>query len=335
MTTVAPYRPRPRRDPRVRAFLWEGVYHGLAFGLLAGVALWGLLLLGGAALAESAGRAGTTITACGITGALLVACWFWGYRGLAVIAPDLVAACVPAVLWLVRLFVRDEDPELQEQRVLATADALVRGALAVPAGIPVLLVLLGRGQFRPTSAWRLGLASAGLGVAWLVLASHGWNWLVAWRPPAPPPGPDPRARARMLREQAETDSALQLAVAKAKIARSKGNPRRAISILEGALRDAQAQGRSVAHLQLHWLLGWLYADTGDIYGAQVMFRIVSDLAEPGSHMHREALAALERLERRAQVEEALGGSSTRILRDDTNARPGDENLSNGTAPASP
>ena len=138
---------------------------------------------------------------------------------------------------------------------------------------------------------------------WAVLLAIGKLWLL---PPAPPPppaptGPTPAQVEHARQADAELDSSLQLAVSRARRAKDEGRTDDAIDILQQALREAGATGRSVAHVQVHWLLGWLYADRGDRGAAMAMFRSVAELSEPGSQYYEQASAAFH--DRREQAED--------------------------------
>jgi tetratricopeptide (TPR) repeat protein len=318
--TVAPYRPRPKRDPRIARLFWQGIYYGIVVGLLAGAGVWGLLMLGGAApaLATDRTRSLLTLLGCGIYGLMAAAAWVWGWYGILLMRDDALAVTGAWVAWVVRRFVRpwgaaeeeedDEEEELQqdEEEVVEEdandiAERLSRGLIAGFIGPPLLLTLVLARGVRPLTAAALRvMALCGL-VAWTLVTVAGWRWLMA-APPAPSRAALKQAQeeaARAARWDAEFNSTLQLAVARAKRARAAGDDQRAIQILEQALRETEAQGRSVAHLQLHWMLAWLYAKTGNVDGAMVMFQTVLKLADPGSVEAREAAAALQRLSRKA------------------------------------
>jgi len=313
------YRPRPRRDRRVPEVFWQGVYYGISVGLLVGAAVWGLLLLGGAPLATDRVRALVTLAGCGAVGAAVVCSWVWGRRGLQLADHSLPRTLGDRLQWLMWLFVGGEDEAQREERVQAAARTLASRILAGPVGVPVMVVLGATGKAQPLAPAGL-VAVSGLGtLAWALLLVAWWQWLI---PPAPPTavGPSPAqiamAQARAEREQARLDSALQLAVARARRAKKVDKVQEAISILEQALQQAEAQGRSVAHLELHWMLAWLYADTGNLDGAIVMFKTVLELAEPGSTRYTEAQAAIDRLMRKAGYITAGGEADTRILQED-------------------
>lgn len=321
MHTVAPYRPRPKRDPRIARLFWQGIYYGLVVGLLAGTAAWGLLLLGGAApaLASDRTRSLLTLLGCGIYGLMAVCAWVWGWYGITLMEDDALAVTGPWVASLVGLFARSrregddmemegdaageetDEEDLPPDEPEEIAARLSRGLIAGLIGPPLLLSFVLARAVRPLTAGPLRLmAFSGL-VAWILVTAAGWRWLMA-APARPSPAAVKQAQeeaARAERWDAEYNSTLQLAVARAKRARDAGDDGRAIQILEQALRRAEAQGRSVAHLQLHWMLAWLYAKTGNVDGAMVMFQTVLKLAEPGSVEAREAAAALQRLSRKA------------------------------------
>lgn len=296
MATVTPYQPRRRRQPRpeVTYDLWQGIYLACVLGLPLGVAPWGLVALGGGPVLASRDRAVISLAACGLTGALAAASWGWGARWLERFAADLVRAVGDWLQPLLRPFTASAgDPD----QVLAIASfRFARAVLALPVGVPgMLLHVLSR-------ATRV---ASGLTVFFLILGFVGWTvglrlgWLRLLAPvPVPPPPPSPAETLNAARQEALFDSDLQLAVAKAKRAKSAGDNAKAIAVLEGALRDAQAQGRSVAHAELHWYLAWLYAAEGDTAGAIVMFQTVQELADPDSEMAVEAAAAAQRLSRK-------------------------------------
>ncbi len=317
MGSVTPYRPRPRRDPRVRQLLWQGVASGLVGGLLAGVPLWLFLLLGGAPLAQDRTHAVLTLAAGGAFGACAVCAWVWGRWGLPLVAGDALEAAGGRIAGVVARLAPAEDPG-DNASAQSTGVAVVRGALAAPAGIPVMLMLLIGGRVRRLAPIPLGFMLVLGTVFWLLVLTAGWQWAVLAAPAAAPtaPTPTPAERARMARRSAELDSSLQLAVAKAKRAKNAGDLPTATGILEQALRDARAQGRSVSHLQLHWFLGWLYADQGNLDGAMVMFQTVLGLAEPGSRPYLEAEAALQRLAKRSAMRTTGPEPSSRILAED-------------------
>jgi hypothetical protein len=337
---VTAYRPKVRRDPQVTHLFWQGVYYGIVVGLLAGAGLWGFLLLGGAgpALAADRGRTLLTLVSCGVFGGGLICVWVWGYQALLLTGPEIVATFGDRLGSLVGLFFRDEEVEDRELRVAAASQDLARGLLALPAGLPLMVVLGFRGKLAQLATLPLGLLSGLSAVAWVLLIAAGWQWLLFVKPKEPPkpPVPSPQERLDTARQEAEMDSALQLAVAKAHRARAAGDPDKAIKILEEALRDADLQGRSVAHLQLHRLLGWLYAKQGNVDGAMVMFQTVTRLAPPDSPEMQEAQAALERLTRKAEAASGVSSAPvpTKVL--DQDAEPaGASNSASGAAPLSP
>ena len=319
MTQVSPYRPKLRTDPQVLQLLWRGIYYGIAVGLLVGAGVWGFLLLGGAPVAADQTRAVLTLAAGGLLGAAAVCSSIWGARGLQAVGTDLVEAVAYRLEWFLWPFIPESERYDREQRVEAASQAVARAILAAPAGVPVMVALLSSRKIRPLALLPLGMLTA-LGAAiWILVLVTGWHWAITPNiaPPQPPAVNQALARARAGRESAQLDSALQLAVARAKRAKADGDNPRATQILEQALRDAEAQGRSVAHLQLHWLLAWLYADRGDIHGAMTMFRTVLDLAEPDSEMAEEADAALRRLAKKATREAQGAETPTVILEEDS------------------
>lgn len=318
METVAPYRPRPKRDARIARLFWQGVYYGIVVGLLAGAAAWGLLMLGGAtpALATDRVRSLLTLLGCGIYGALVVSSWVWGWYAGTLMDDDALTVTGSWVQSLVGLFARSraasdddsEDEESDDEDVAEDdpqdiAQRLARGLLAGLIGPPLMLTFMLSRAVRPLTAAPLRIMALSGLVAWLLVTAAGWQWLMAT-----PARPNPTAAvaahkqaARAERWDAEYNSGLQLAVARAKRARDAGEDQRAIQILEQALREAEVRGRSVAHLQLHWMLGWMYAKTGNVDGAMVMFQTVLQLAEPGSVEAAEASAAMQRLSQRAAI----------------------------------
>ena len=317
--TTSPYRPRPKRDPEVSQLFWQGVYHALVVGLLAGLGLWAFLLLGGAPLASDPNRAVLTLAAWGLFAAAAVCSSVWGHRGLRMVGADLVAAVGYQVEWLVRPFVPEGDVPDRARRVEATAQGLARMILAAPAGIPIMVALAAGGRVRAVNPGALGMLAFLGAVMWVLLAGTVWQWAVVKGagPRAAPVVSATESRAETMRRSAALDSRLQLAVARAKRAKAEGDMATATDILEQALRDAEAEGRSVAHLQLHWQLAWLYAERGNTDGAMVMFQTVLDLAAPDSEEHEEALAALRRLAARAGAGAALHEPHSRVLEEDT------------------
>lgn len=316
---TSPYRPRPKRDPQVPQLFWQGVYHALVVGLLAGLGVWAFLLLGGAPLAPDPNRAVLTLAAWGLFAAAAVCAWVWGYRGLRMVGEDLVEAVGYHLEWLVWPFVPEGDVPDRGRRVEARAQGLARAVMAAPAGIPVMVALAAGGKVRPINPSALGMLTFLGAVMWLLMAGTVWQWAVVRSPgpPAPTVAGASETRAEAMRRSAELDSRLQLAVARAKRAKADGDLMAATDILEQALRDAEAEGRSVAHLQLHWHLAWLYAARGNTDGAMVMFQTVLDLAEPDSEEHREARAALRRLAARTGAEAALHEPHSQLLEEDT------------------
>lgn len=314
MQTVAPYRPRPRRDARIERLFWQGIYYGIVVGLLAGAAAWGLLMLGGAApaLATDRVRSLLTLVGCGVYSLLAVTSWVWGWFAAPLMDDDALDVTGPWVQSLVRLFARarasssEDSEEVDEEDVpdddpRDIASRLARGLIAGLIGPPLMLSFALARAIRPLTVAPLRVMAVSGLAAWVLVTAAGWRWLMAM-----PPRPDSAAiqqaheqAARAERWDAEYNSNLQLAVARAKRARDAGHDQRAIEILETALREAEAHGRSVAHLQLHWMLGWLYAKAGNTDGAMVMFQTVLQLAEPGSVEATEATAALQRLSKRA------------------------------------
>lgn len=310
MATARPYHPKTKRDPLVGEVFWEGVYYGLACGLLAGGGVWVFVMLGGAPVAASRGHAALTLAGCGLFGLLAVSSWVWGARGLELTAPGLVTAAGLRLEWLLWPFIPESADQDRGERVGAAARRLARALLALPAGLAVMIALGASGQVRPLRGGPLAALSALALILWLGVAVQGAHALLGpRRVPAPArPAVDLAAAERLRQERvaAETDSALQLAVAKAKRAKARGEDLLAISTLETALNDAHIEGRSVAHLELHRQLGWLYARQGNVPLAAVMFETVLRLAEPGSPQAREATATLARLHDRAAVEHAGG-----------------------------
>lgn len=315
---ASPYRPRPKRDPEVPGLFWQGVYHALVVGLLAGLGVWAFLLLGGAPLASDPQRAVLTLAAWGLFAAAAVCSWVWGHRGLRMVGADLVAAVGCHLEWLVRPFVPEGDTPDRGRRVEARAQDLARAVMAVPVGVPIMVALAAGGRVRAINPGALGMLAFLGAVMWLLLAGTTWQWAVARNaaPRATPAVSAAQARGETMRRSAELDSSLQLAVARAKRVKAEGDLATATDILEQALRDAEAQGRSVAHLQLHWHLAWLYAARGNTDGAMVMFRTVLDLADPDSEEYREARAALGRLASRAGAGAALEEPHSQVLEED-------------------
>ena len=305
MNSAAPYRPRTKRDPAIAGLFWRGVYSAAVFGLLSGAAIWGFLALGGAWEGKPRNHAVASLVACGVIGALAAAAWTWGACGLDRVGRDFLNRAGRRLEWLVWPFTpaSGEEGEDRRLRVELRARGFARTLLGLPVGIPIMAAIVGAGRTRElprASLWAL----AGIGLAfWVVLLSSTWQWALGGAPPPPPPPVSPAARIQQDRVAAELDSSLQLAVAKARRAKGHGDNLAAIRILEQALQDAESRGRPVAHLELHWLLGWLYAKENNPDGAIVMFETVLNLAEPGSSMARQAQVTIDRLQRRS----ALGG----------------------------
>lgn len=315
MESARPYRPRAKTDPRIPQLFWRGAYYGIVVGLLAGAALWGFLLLGGAPVAFTQTRTALTLLACGLFGTALIQVGVWGARGLEMVGQDLIDNVACRIEWLLWPFVPESEAYVREERVAAAAQSVARVMLAAPAGLPIMAALIAARKVSAIPKLALMILIALGAVLWLMVISVGWRWLMI-APPPPPLSPVRIAPPDLAtqRSDAEVDSALQLAVARADRAKADGDNQTAIAILELALRDADAQGRSVAHLQVHWLLAWMYAEEGDVPAAMVMFRAVLDLADPDGEQHREARAALRRLAAKERAQDA--GQPTRILQQD-------------------
>lgn len=298
MATSTPYQPRRRRQAPSEGLrdFWQGLYLACVLGLPIGAAAWGLVALGGGPVLASRERAVISLLGCGLTGALAAASWGWGARWLDRHAMDLVRAIADRLQPLLQRLAPGPDDEPEPAAISSYRCA--RALLAWPVGIPGALArVLGA----------RGAATTGLTTTLLLIGAAGWiiglrlGALRLLAPvPLPPPPPSPAETLHAAREEALFDSSLQLAVAKAKRAKSAGDNAKAIAVLEGALRDAQAEGRSVAHAELHWYLAWLYAAEGDTAAALVMFQTVQELAEPGSKMATEADRAVQRLSRKAR-----------------------------------
>ena len=83
---------------------------------------------------------------------------------------------------------------------------------------------------------------------------------------------------------------IQAVVDLARTHKGEGDLRQARELLEQALRA------DPGHVEAHYLLAWVHVDAGNRNLARGEFIATINLAEPGSEMHAEALAALERLE---------------------------------------
>jgi len=326
LTTVTPYRPRRKRDPRVAAIFWEGIYLALLVGLLAGAALWAFLVMGGAPFADSRARAVATLTACAGLGALFSCAWGWGRRALGTLAPDWVADVGARLEWLVWPFVMESQDEQYDrgEAVAQIAQTMATAILSPMLGLSLMTAVGASGKLRAFS--RGALTALGvLGAAiWIVLAVALWHWLfppvaaqIVEDPAAPElvvtGDPDP------VSNDANYDSNLELAVARAKMAKANGEQDRAVQILEQALRDARAQGRDVGHVELHRVLGWLYAGRGELAAAMVMFETVARLTPEDSPEHTEALQTLDRLARRAGLATAPVSTPSQVLEQDTDS----------------
>jgi hypothetical protein len=256
---------------------------------------WGFIALGGGPVLADRNRAVVSLAGCGLFGALAAASWVWGALWLDRFAPPLIGAVGCRLQWLVHPFVERAAQDRDLQTIRASC-RLSRALMALPVGVPGMAL---HATTRLTEAGPVlssALVIGGL-AAWLVGAHIGWSRLLA-PIPVPPPPPSGRAVLDAARDAAEYDSALQLAVAQAKRAKAAGRNEKAIQILQTALRDAQTQGRSVAHVGLHWYLAWLYAAEGDTTTALVMFQTVQELVDPDSKMATEAAGAIERLTRK-------------------------------------
>ncbi len=317
MKAAKPYTPKPKRDPRVGEMFWHGVYLSVLVGLLAGAALWGFLLLGGAPLVADRARAMATLISCALFGAAALCAWGWGRRGLELSGEALVNAAAPRVAWLVWAFTPESDEYDRAEETDRAGRRLVRGLLALPVGVPLMIAFATARKARPFAPGALwGLSALGAGM-WILLAVAGWQRLMPQ--PAPlvePVEPSVVERAEADQAQAEMDSALELAVARARRAKAQGNKGQAMRYLEDALRSASIDGRSVRHVQLHRNLAWLYAEGGNPAGAMVMFRMVLELADPGSDEQREAEAALKRLAFRSGLSASPASSPSQVLAED-------------------
>lgn len=330
MKTPRPYKPRRRRDPQIAAAFWAGVYRAVIVGLFAGLILWGLLLLGGAPLIRTRATAALSVLVCGLIGALLLAAWEWGRRTLALTASEVVTALGRRLEFLIWPFVGESETESETEdeagsesqedqdraaQVEHGARGLAQALLAPLVGIPMMAALLRRGQVRSFSA-RAVSALAVLGAAlWIVGAVVGWRWL---KPAPPPPPAETQVAAQPVTPQTDPryDSVLELAVAKARMAKDEGNTAEAITLLEQALSDVAMQGRDVSHPELHRNLAWLYAEEGNINGAIVMFETVLRLVPEGSVEWREAQGALTRLSLRSSEVLAPVGTDSTLLDED-------------------
>ena len=314
MSIPRPYKPRPKRDPRITQMLWAGAYFGLVVGLFAGLALWGLLVLGGAPLWVERGRAVLSLVLCGLLGAVAVAAWVWGYRGLELVGCELVTRTARLLRRPLTRLIRVEEESDREQVAATVGEDLARRLLAWPCGVPLAVHLGLSTTPRPLDAGPTGaLLGVGL-VGWIVVLVLAKSWLLPPPPPVPPrTGPTPGEIEHARQDEAETDSSLQLAVSRARRAKDAGDSEQAVAILQEALRNAGAAGRSVAHLQVHWMLGWLYADRGDRGAALAMFRAVTELSEPGTQFHEEAKAAFLRITSQLDEQEEVRRAPQRLL----------------------
>lgn len=314
MSIPRPYKPRPKRDPRINRVLWAGVYFGLVIGLFAGLAFWGLLVLGGAPLWVERGRAVLSLLLCGLMGALAVAAWVWGYRGLELVGSELVTRTGMLLKRPLIRLIRVDDEGDREQLATTMSENLARRLLAWPCGVPMALHLGLSTTPRPLDPGPTG-AFLGVGLAgWIVALVLAKFWLLPAPPPVPPQtGPTPMQIEHARQNEAEMDSTLQLAVSRARRAKDAGDSEQALAILQEALRNAGAAGRSVAHLQVHWMLGWLYADRGDKGAALAMFRAVTELSEPGTQFHEEAKAAFLRISEQLSEQEEVRRAPQRLL----------------------
>jgi hypothetical protein len=297
VSTVAPYQPKRRRRarPEVAVAFWRGLYYASILGLPLGMAFWGFIALGGGPVLADRNRAVVSLAGCGLVGALAAASWVWGALWLDRFAPALIEAVALRLRWLVHPFV-ERAAEDREGATERAAWGLARALMALPVGVPGMILHAATPLTQAGPVLSTSLVVGGL-VVWLMGAHVGWSRLLA-PVPVPPPPPSGRDVLNAARDAAEYDSALQLAVAKAKRAKAVGQNEKAIKILEAALREAAQQGRSVAHVELHWYLAWLYAAEGDATSALVMFETVQELAGPGSAQATGAAEAIQRLQRK-------------------------------------
>lgn len=250
-------------------------------------------------------RAVATLAGTGLSCALLVMMWHWGWWGLRTSGCDFVTRLAipasPVFQKLMQLINRDADEEDLKTRSINAASITLSSLFAIPVGFPVVIIqVIDRRCSQISMPVFTVLCLLGIIVTVMGISTGLNKMLYIPAPPPPAPVPDPRIELEAARQEAEYDSQLQLAVARAKQLKSQGQNQKAIRTLESALRDAMTQGRSVAHSQLHWYLGWLYVAEGDVGSAMVMFQAVVDIAEPDSEMSVEAREALDRLRNKSQ-----------------------------------